>query len=407
MANYQSRHKGTEFDKVVDTKSTFSVVTNNNSVTIEGTVTPVTFGGILWNVAPTSSNTCYGVGFHPTTGQLYIIKNTNGTLTGTVVTSGTSGIDAIIDQIEAAVEAGTAGSHSHTASIAKNTVVTGGTTKKYKVAINKGNNNANVKEVVPGYTVTSKKLNTTSIYGIDSSTTDTASKATAGTAKDIAKVGTAVVYGKANKAANTTTVAVRDTTAKKIGNADVDTAVDVITGVSVVTTAPAANAEKLFKVSYDQTNERISFSARYISTSSDSVTPAKETNNTIYGCDSTDANIYEAVDAPSTQKLTPATSNGTITPYTFTDVSVPKAVANPITVATGEVSTTGAGASIVESATPGTKVNVLSSETDIDISENNNGNLTVVTEITKNSEAISVSVENNGGHKHSLVDKTA
>ena len=410
MANYQSRHKGTEFDKVVDTKSMFSVVTNNNSVTVDGT--PVTFNGILWNVAPTSSNTCYGVGFHPTDGQLYIIKNNKGTLTGTVVTSGTSGIESIIDQIEAGVETNTAGSHNHTASIAQNTVYTDSTSKTYQVSIDKGTNNANVKAVVPSYNVVEKRLATTAIIGIDSSNNSvTASKATAGTAKNVASAGTAVKYGTADKATNATTVAVRDTTAKKIGNADVDKAVDVVTGVSVVSTAPAGTAEKLFKASYDSTNERISFSARYISTSTDSITPAVQTNNTIYGCSSTDASIYEAVDAPSDQKITPAVSNGTITPYTFTDVTVPQAMANPTTVATGSLvaktETANVGATLVESATGATAINVLSSGASISISENNSGNLSVITGISKNPSAISVTVDNAGSHKHSLADKAA
>ena len=38
----------------------------------------------------------------------------------------------------------------------------------------------------------------------------------------------------------------------------------------------------------------------------------------------------------NTTSVTPAVSNGTITPYTFADVTVPKAAATATTVATGQ-----------------------------------------------------------------------
>ena len=45
--------------------------------------------------------------------------------------------------------------------------------------------------------------------------------------------------------------------------------------------------------------------------------------------------------------MTAATSNGTITPYTFSDVTVPVKAASATTVATGEVSATGGGDSVL------------------------------------------------------------
>lgn len=78
-----------------------------------------------------------------------------------------------------------------------------------------------------------KKLVTTSITGVSGSTT--ASKASAGTAKNVAKVGTAVVYGKADKASTATTV----------GNADVGEAVTVVTGASGTFVTSAINSAKL------------------------------------------------------------------------------------------------------------------------------------------------------------------
>ena len=73
-----------------------------------------------------------------------------------------------------------------------------------------------------------------------------------------------------------------------------------------------------------------------VSSSTTSITPAVASSTTIYG----------AVDAPSTQKIIPAVSNGSITPYTFTDVTVPIANENATTVVTG-LSSEGTGGTVV------------------------------------------------------------
>lgn len=49
----------------------------------------------------------------------------------------------------------------------------------------------------------------------------------------------------------------------------------------------------------------------------------------------------------ATTSVTPAKSNGTITPYTFTDVTVPKAASSATTVATGSVAANGSGATVM------------------------------------------------------------
>ena len=49
----------------------------------------------------------------------------------------------------------------------------------------------------------------------------------------------------------------------------------------------------------------------------------------------------------STTSVTPAVSNGTITPYTFTDVTVPIKDASATTIATGSLSGTGSGATVM------------------------------------------------------------
>lgn len=87
------------------------------------------------------------------------------------------------------------------------------------------------------------------------------------------------------------------------------------------------------------------------------LTPAKAATATIYGAVESTTEIYgvtadqvsilPAKAAPSTQTIIPAVANGTITPYTFTDVTVPKAATSATTVATGSVSVGGAGAAIM------------------------------------------------------------
>jgi hypothetical protein len=57
--------------------------------------------------------------------------------------------------------------------------------------------------------------------------------------------------------------------------------------------------------------------------------------------------ITPAVAAPDTQTITPAVSNGTITPYTFADVTAAKVASAATTIATGALATDGAGAAIL------------------------------------------------------------
>jgi hypothetical protein len=49
----------------------------------------------------------------------------------------------------------------------------------------------------------------------------------------------------------------------------------------------------------------------------------------------------------STKSVTPAASNGTITPYTFTDITVPIKNSSSTTVATGSLNATGSGATVM------------------------------------------------------------
>ena len=91
--------------------------------------------------------------------------------------------------------------------------------------------------------------------------------------------------------------------------------------------------------------------------STQTLTPAVAATATIYGAVASTTEIYgvtadqvsilPATAAPSTQTIIPAVDNGTITPYSFTNVTVPKAAASATTVATGSVSVGGAGATVM------------------------------------------------------------
>lgn len=292
------------------------------------------------------------------------------------------------------------GAHTHSVSgscsIAANTVVTSTTpnTTNYSWSLNKGSGNANL-STVPIRTsskITVGNANTgtqISIWGLKTVegalSTTTASKATAGTAIDVAKAGTAVVYGTADcdtavtgvaqvgsqitygnanvgsdvslwgiktKTVNNSTVA--DTTlaskatpgtaisvakvgaAVTYGTADCDTAV---TGVAQVASSQITygnanvgsavsvmdgfqSSGVAYQASYDSTNEKLVLTA--LTPNTKNITPAATSSTKAYVCkDGTGVSITPA--KASSKTLTPAASNGTITPYTFADVTVPVA----------------------------------------------------------------------------------
>ena len=130
---------------------------------------------------------------------------------------------------------------------------------------------------VKSYPGATSKLVTTSVIGVGSSTT-TASKATAGTAVNVATVDTAKTVATSSLGTETST----------------RTANTPMWGATVA-------------------NETLSFTFKPISTTS----------------------------------VTPAKSNGTITPYTFSDVTVPIKDSNATTVATGSLNASGGGSSVM------------------------------------------------------------
>lgn len=311
---------------------------------------------------------------------------------------------------------------------------------------------------IHGVSSTDGKLVTTTITGTNG--IENVSKMTAGTPVEVAKAGTAVVYGtadvgqavtygnanvdtavvygKANKASTATTVATAGSTFN-YGTADVGTGVSVAqVGASFV----YGNADVGTEVTYGNANTGTAVTGvakvgssktfsqnaiKFASTAVDgdclvfdnagsdsvigiadttgvSITPAVASNTKLTPAVAADTtrtankvtsttitpavsagkahsarsvggttDIYQAVDAPSTQTLTPAVaststltpavaaptnqkiipavSNGSITPWTESAKTVAKAASSETTVATGTISSTGTGSTVVTSVT--------------------------------------------------------
>jgi hypothetical protein len=281
------------------------------------------------------------------------------------------------------------GKHTHSvnATIGKDTFLKGASANTTKISLNKGSDT-----FIKSYPGVTSKLVTTTITGTDG--TVTASKATAGTAINVATTGTPVVYGTADVGA-TTTVATKATSATVVGNANMGAAI-TITGVSGSTTASKATAgtkldiakvgtavtygtadcgtavtgvakvkaeaitygganvgtpesvaygvksataavtQDAYTAAYNATDECLTLTPATISVTptvtlnTKSINPAVQSSTTAYVCaDGTGVSITPAT--ASTKQLTPATSNGQITPYSFTDVTVPKAATTATT----------------------------------------------------------------------------
>ena len=203
--------------------------------------------------------------------------------------------------------------------------------------------------------VTKQKLTQTTVTGVNGSTSvtgvsgsTTASKATAGTAVAVAKIGTAVsvpnVTGN-DSASVTVTPSTANRATGTLGNETNTQAADtVMWGASV-------------------SSEVLSFSFKPMNTA-DTVTGIASATT-----DATKTTLGTAL------SITPAVSNGNITPYTFTDVTVPVAAASattvPVaasestTVATGEVGSTGNGAEVATGTTDANFYNSVATTKDV------------------------------------------
>jgi hypothetical protein len=138
--------------------------------------------------------------------------------------------------------------------------------------------------------------------------------------------------------------------------------------------------------------------------STQTLTPAKAATSTIYGAVASTDTIYgvtadqvtvtSATEAPSTQTIIPAVANGTITPWTFADVTVPKA-ATAVTVATGSLSVGGSGEAVMTGPGEVVTADVLTGAT---IVAGTNGDTTVVTAISAPKNTKTTFSGNTGTH---------
>ena len=281
-----------------------------------------------------------------------------------------------------------------------------------------GSGSVTVKE----YASVTGSISTTSIYGVSGSVT--ASKATAGTAKDIAKVGTAVVAGTADpgtevtvgtELTGTTSFNTNAIKAASVSgtNVFVTSAINgaSVTGTSVFTTeaikaasltstttfntdaikAASLTGDKTFTkdgVTVAVDGDCLSFSASTTGTVGISTTPASTgtvsidttpsptgsfsitTSNaptgsfsiTTTAADKSSVGLSTTNVIPAklaTREITPAVSNGTITPYTFADVTVPKQATAATQVAIGptggiEIMTSVTATDVAKTVTVGT-----------------------------------------------------
>lgn len=383
-----------------------------------------------------------------------------------------------------------AGAHTHSVSstIPASSFLTSASGTTTKISLNKGTDT-----FIKSYPGVTSNLVTTTITGTNG--TVTASKATAGTAVSVAKAGTAVVYGTAN-VGTAKTVATRASSATTVGNANVGTEISILgidgsttaskatkgTAVNVATTDTAKTVATLtngnlvvgnanvgadvtvatslseftgtksaklpYDADYNEAEECLTLSPLKLNTTSikpaassstklstavgtTSVTPAKAngtitpytftdvtvpvaaeaataftpaaaSSTTIYGCGGT-VSIAPAVAAPDTQTIIPAVSNGTITPYTFTDVTAAKVASAATTVATGALATDASGATIMTGLGTATTGTAIKSAT---IQSGTTGDVTVVSSVSsaKNAAAVTISgtAAENGAHNHEV-----
>lgn len=171
----------------------------------------------------------------------------------------------------------------------------------------------------------------------------------------VPKTSSTTKYVKASASGTTVGVATSGSAITDLGTASTDTFVKsypgatskltttTVTGVSGSTTASKATAGTA--VSVAKTGTAVTCATGALGTE----TSTRSANTPMFGCtvDPTTETLSFTFKPLSTTSVTPAASNGTITPYTFTDVTVPKAASSATTVATGAVAANSSGATVM------------------------------------------------------------
>ena len=169
----------------------------------------------------------------------------------------------------------------------------------------------------------------------------------------VPKTSSTTKYMKATATGTAVGVATSNTALTGLGDASTDTFVKsypgttsklvtgTVTGVSGSVTASKATAGTAVAVATTDT-------AKTVANGSLGTETATRTANTpMWGATVSNETLSFTFKPLSTVSVTPAKSNGTITPYTFADVTVPKAATSASTFATGALAANGGGASVM------------------------------------------------------------
>lgn len=178
---------------------------------------------------------------------------------------------------------------------------------------------------------------------LTSATTGTVPKTVATTKYLTASAsGTAVSVGTSGSALTGLGTADTDTFVKSYPGASSKLATTTVIGVgSTTTTASKATAGTAVAVAKAGT------AATVASGSLGTETSTRSANTPMWGATVTNETLSFTFKPMATTSVTPAVSNGNITPYTFTDVTVPVKDAKATTVATGSLASSGSGGSVL------------------------------------------------------------
>ena len=209
---------------------------------------------------------------------------------------------------------------------------TGGTTDKVLGEATTFTNSTSSVSFGEHTTTTVLKSDVTATVPKPSGTTKYVTASASGTAVGVATSSTAITdLGEAST----------DTFVKSYPGATSKLSTTTVTGVSGSTTASKATAGTAVSVAKAGT------AATVASGSLGTETSTRGANTPMWGATVSEETLSFTFKPISTTTVTPAVSNGTITPYTFADVTVPKAASSATTVATGSVAANASGASVM------------------------------------------------------------
>lgn len=347
----------------------------------------------------------------------YALKGTYTSSTPSTNTTSSAGAQtangtATVTYKKSADATGSAGAHNHTvtaptASFVTGVKSTGGTANAVTGITTSGDS------FVKSYPGSTKKLELGSVTGVSGSTT--ASKASAGTAITVAtRSSSQTTVGNANVGTSVSFKAVNTTSDVTSTNVASPTLTSVV-GVTGVTAGSDASLTSGSAASWAATVEsnvlKFSFTPNVLQTLSGGkatvISTATVSNLVKSNATTPSATAVTATKVTTTDKsIAPAVASETkiysvggttnITPYTFEDVTVPKAATVSSTIVTG-LTTTGDGATVLVGLGTATTATALTSASA-------SGNATVIlsTGLTSSAAVTGVSLADAASHTHSI-----